>query len=183
MYAHNTDLSTGGGSSWTEFRMNSIFDPEFAFGGTQPLGHDQWEVFFDRYKVMMVKVAYDVTSTGGFPFIFQHRSYPSGQSNPTAYVESIEEPRTKTYQFGAKDGARTTRRITVMYRPWKTLAIRFNQYRDNDLYGALFGTNPGLGVMFAHRIHALGGSCSANVTTRISFYCQLSEPKVVPVSV
>jgi len=34
------------------FRTNSIFDPDFTGIGHQPLGHDQWAAFYNRYKVV-----------------------------------------------------------------------------------------------------------------------------------
>jgi len=33
------------------FRVNSIFDPDLTGTGHQPLGHDQWETFYNRYLV------------------------------------------------------------------------------------------------------------------------------------
>jgi hypothetical protein len=32
-------------------RMNGIFDPDYQIGGHQPLGHDQWAQFYNKYVV------------------------------------------------------------------------------------------------------------------------------------
>lgn len=42
----------------TQFRLNSIYDPEVAVavGQSQPLGTDQWSAFYNRYRVIGVNV-------------------------------------------------------------------------------------------------------------------------------
>lgn len=38
------------------FRGNSCFDPDFATGGQQPLGFDEWSSFYRRYRVKGAKI-------------------------------------------------------------------------------------------------------------------------------
>lgn len=38
------------------FRLNSIFDPDYAVGGHQPLGHDQWAAIYETYRVNRAKI-------------------------------------------------------------------------------------------------------------------------------
>lgn len=44
------------------FRGNSIFDPLFAIGGTQPMGHDQWATLYRRYQVLGSSIACRMSS-------------------------------------------------------------------------------------------------------------------------
>lgn len=37
-------------------RANSAFDPEFAVGGGQPIGFDQWSALYRRYRVLACKI-------------------------------------------------------------------------------------------------------------------------------
>lgn len=37
------------------FRGNGAYDPDFASGGQQPMGFDQWSAFYRRYRVKAVK--------------------------------------------------------------------------------------------------------------------------------
>lgn len=39
------------------FRGNGCFDPDFATGGQQPLGFDEWSAFYRKYRVTGCKVA------------------------------------------------------------------------------------------------------------------------------
>lgn len=55
----------GGGSIQIQdrvYRANSIFDPDFAVGGGQPLGHDQWSAFYTQYRVYAIKVEVEAMS-------------------------------------------------------------------------------------------------------------------------
>ncbi len=41
------------------FRLNSIADPDFTSSGTdQPLGHDQWQAFYNSYEVLASKITF-----------------------------------------------------------------------------------------------------------------------------
>lgn len=48
------------------FRGNSVFDPDFAVGGQQAYGHDQWSAFYRRYRVIgsAISVEAYVTDSG-----------------------------------------------------------------------------------------------------------------------
>lgn len=41
---------------WITYRANSLFDPNFAVGGGQPTGFDQWTNFFSKYRVTACKM-------------------------------------------------------------------------------------------------------------------------------
>lgn len=49
------DASTGVTATHV-FRANSLFDPDFTGLGHQPLGFDQWSVFYDEYCVLGAKI-------------------------------------------------------------------------------------------------------------------------------
>lgn len=46
-----TGASAGNANAW-QFRANSIFDPDLTGAGHQPLGHDQWTLFYNHYCVL-----------------------------------------------------------------------------------------------------------------------------------
>jgi hypothetical protein len=50
-----------GAVSTYQFRVNSIFDPDYTGVGHQPLGHDQWATFYNRSRVR--GCSYTVTFT------------------------------------------------------------------------------------------------------------------------
>lgn len=57
---YNAQKSAAGGGALPiddyVFRGNGCFDPDFAVGGAQPLGYDQWSAFYRRYRVRGSKI-------------------------------------------------------------------------------------------------------------------------------
>lgn len=51
-YVSSFSTTSAGGSGSVQFRLASIFDPDFTGAGHQPLGHDQWANFYQRYRVL-----------------------------------------------------------------------------------------------------------------------------------
>ncbi len=62
----STSVLTTAGSQST-FRLNSIFDPDSAVGGTQPYGYDQLSALYNRYRVLSTKwKVHFAASTAGY---------------------------------------------------------------------------------------------------------------------
>lgn len=66
------------------FRGNSIYDPDLTFVGHQPLGHDQWAAFYDKYRVHASKINIQVLS----------RSNTTDNSNVIVVIFPIIDPAT-----------------------------------------------------------------------------------------
>jgi len=60
-FAFTSSSVTGNSWSW-QFRINSLFDPDFTGGGQQPTTFDQWMTLYDRYRVLAAEV--DCTISG-----------------------------------------------------------------------------------------------------------------------
>lgn len=52
-----------------DYNLNSIFDPEVALGGHQPLWTDQYQAIYNKYRVFkcLYKITITALSTGGTP--------------------------------------------------------------------------------------------------------------------
>lgn len=48
--------STTGSQWYWQFRLNSLYDPDFTGSGSQPTTFDQWMALYDRYRVLGVDV-------------------------------------------------------------------------------------------------------------------------------
>ena len=57
--------SAGGVVDNRVFRGNSIFDPDQALGGGQPMGFDEWKSFYQRYQVTASSMKIAVTTFPG----------------------------------------------------------------------------------------------------------------------
>jgi len=53
------DSSSVSGST-LHIRCNDMFDPEAATGGHQPLGFDQWMIFYNHFEVLKSKISFHV---------------------------------------------------------------------------------------------------------------------------
>ena len=61
-YCTNATVNFTGTFTPIFFRANSIYDPDAAVGGHQPLGADQWAPFYNSYVVLGSKITWQVTS-------------------------------------------------------------------------------------------------------------------------
>lgn len=60
-FAFTSSSTTGNLWDW-QFRLNSLFDPDFTGGGAQPTTFDQWMALYDRYRVVACSCDVQVTS-------------------------------------------------------------------------------------------------------------------------
>lgn len=51
-----TSSSTVGSVWYWQWRLNSLYDPDFTGGGNQPTTFDQWMALYDRYRVIACEV-------------------------------------------------------------------------------------------------------------------------------
>ncbi len=89
-YATSQSKSTTTVISTHKFRGNSIHEPDATLSGHQPLGHDQWAAFYDKYFVSSCKIEIIHTcQTPDVPYIIS--CYPknvvSTESNPDTIYE------------------------------------------------------------------------------------------------
>lgn len=93
-YSHRADLDTAIASlNTTVLRGAGAFDPDFAIGGHQPLGFDQWSALYQRYRVVSCKITADFLSEaidtpfdGCIPFVCATET-SSAFTFPDTYME------------------------------------------------------------------------------------------------
>lgn len=100
-------VSAGGGPVFLVYRGNSIFDPEFATGGLQPPGFDQWMDFYQRFIVhaSKIKVGFTTAGTDAQSQVARCCIIPTPNvSNPfTTYESAAANPYSKVTQFTIGD--------------------------------------------------------------------------------
>lgn len=81
------------------FRGNSLYDPEYAVGGGQPLGYDQWAAIYNYYSVIGSKIEVRLMPAGdnaagqdGLWFVL----LPSNSSTSLAPVDANVQPYAKS---------------------------------------------------------------------------------------
>lgn len=142
-YAQEFTLAAAAGSTTSQImRANSLYDPDYSGTGHQPLGYDQWSVFYDHYVVIgcKIKVTFDASAESG-------NSLPlscglvldDNASLSTASTSALTEANnSKTKHFNSLD--RTITSITAAVAPHKFLG-RSKPLSDPELKAA-FNANP-----------------------------------------
>lgn len=98
-YVTNVSLSTTNSAptfgTETSFRLNSLFDPEFAVGGHQPYGYDQITPFYSRYMVHAVDVEFtfsDPSSDGLYASVYFKNFYDTSTLQGSSISAASERP-------------------------------------------------------------------------------------------
>jgi len=121
--------------------LNSIFDPDRTGTGHQPLGHDQLELLYNRYRVFAVswRVEFPPVGSGGAAATFyvtpKNDAISMAPMGPGAVKET---PHTLTKISRVDEPVVFTGRISLP----KLTGQTSTQYKSGLEYQAAFGTNP-----------------------------------------
>ncbi len=148
----------------TNFRANSIFDPEEGVGGHQPFYHDQLQSFYKKYRV--ISSTCSVRSTGSIGHIV---GVEVRDNNGTILTVSnyLEKPSVRT-GYSSSDDLNTK---SFVRHSWSAKQWRGPAGADDDDMAADFGFNPANGYIFA--VSVMGRADSAptcTIQTRINYW-------------
>lgn len=137
-YTDKVSLTTTAGVVGTyAFRANSIFDPDYTGTGHQPLGHDQWAIFYNHYRVLGSKITVTMNTNGSFEGVMGIL-LDDDTTVPTKASTIIEHGRGRYKYIG--DTWKTGSTLSNKYS-----ARKFHNVADVKDVGRLratFGTNP-----------------------------------------
>lgn len=167
------------------FRANSIFDPDLTATGHQPLGHDEWAMFYNHYTVQSskIKVEYvhnDVVAIGG-AFIGLYLS--DDATIPSSGLKIAEQGLGK-YQTVTEDRAPTRSPKLSNYFSAKKF-FNISDIKDNHQLGAAFGANPTEEAFYNVWIAPLDGLSDVGQYTclvTIDYTVIMHEPKSLTTS-
>lgn len=118
------------------FLLNSIFDPNSTGTGHQPQGHDQWALFYNRYRVDHVKVRCSVVgvASGYLTMLANNASSPI-----TSSTVGPESPLSQSIYYAANGAAKSK---VVNYNLADINGVTRAVYNTDDRYQAQFGASP-----------------------------------------
>lgn len=164
------------------FRANSIFDPDYTGTGHQPMGHDQWNQFYDDYIVIGAKmkvtiIPYEAATTdlAAMSATLALREDTTFSSLTCAEVEERGGTAFRRFQSTANQ------KPIVMYchfSPRKFFGIKDISDNASNL-GAGFGNNPNVGAYFQFQMVNETGSTNSlqfQVVYRIDYIVKLLQP-------
>lgn len=140
------------------FNLNSIFSPEAAGGAHQPLGHDQWAVFYGRYRVRKVKMTLIVGSPTSISSALKIVVLADNVNSTYSTVELATEQIGSTVHVGNMSGPDGPIRITRTFYPNKVNGASAKEYNSDDRFAALMTANPTEKIM----LHVLGSDIVGN---------------------
>lgn len=152
------------------FLLNSIFDVNYTGSGHQPLGYDQWDAFFNRYRVTHVDVEVEAINNGSLPVVcvIQANNYNGSQNTLSAITAARESPFSASKFLGPKGGSDMHWKFRKTYRLDEILGISRSRLLNDDTYSGVFGASPAEGVF----LHLMAGDpTAANVD--VSAYVRL----------
>ncbi len=163
------------------FSANSIFDPDVTSIGHQPLGHDQWAVFYNNYCVVGARIK---LVSGAAPSSSEHSVIGVillGDSSLTASTwNALSEQGIESMNLIAPSSAQLLKTAGNAFdaRRW------FNVHEPGDALsriGAAFGSNPSERAYFVVFMQSANGSGTSSTvsTVEIEYDVLLSEPKEI----
>jgi len=141
-YAENFIVGSGTSpSSYTYFRLNSLYDPDYTLGGHQPYGYDQISPLFTGYRVYATSWRVTMENTLGETSMFM-AVMPIPSANTFTFPSissSMENPRARygTYTVGAKA-------LIIKGRSFlpKLAGVPVMTYRADNNYSSAVAGNP-----------------------------------------
>lgn len=168
-----------------QFRVNSIFDPDLTGTGHQPLGHDEWNTFYNRYCVYGMKyyVCFNNEST-------TESLEVAVQLRPNSIfatdMQTIREDTLTVYRaILAPQGQANSMRIASGYADVaKIRGISKQRVRMESDYQAVFGNNPPISPILNVYVQNQDvlTSASCNIRVDLVFYVRLYDRKQLTAS-
>ncbi len=171
-----TDTTDAAGSLKT-IRSNSIFDPDHAIGGHQPLGRDELAALYDRYRVLGCRVRWSVANRSVYPLVVTFRDEAViAAGSPAAFgtwAVASEQNNTSTHFI---PGNYTSLATGGNIRSWtrkvpiaKVFGITNKALSTDNEYDASMGTNPSSEVLTCCYVHNFDTTAITANTFEISW--------------
>lgn len=151
-YCDTRSVSAGFGGVPVHFtyRANSIFDPDYGVGGHQPLGHDEWAKFYNKYVVTRAKITVTLLPDNQAAGTRGIWGIQLGTNNSVGADDIVLREQSqgvyRNYAPASDNSSWKDRSLTMTVDPSKYFNIK--NIRDDSLSRASFGANPTRDVFF-----------------------------------
>lgn len=178
-YAIATDTSV---QATAIVRANGPYDPDFAVGGHQPLGFDQWAAFYNNVVVESSDIEAVFKTTAASSSLVQYGILLSDDDTVPASPAAMAEQPYDNHVFGANDaGAKSIVTVRHHFDAMKFFALK-NVLDNRYDVGSLVSTTPtqeALFVIYMGLAIGTATSFSTSVSFMITYNCVFSEPKAL----
>jgi len=164
-----------------QYRLNSIYDPEVAVavGQSQPLGTDQWNTFYNRYRVIGAHVTVRARNAGAdAAYVGMVANNDIGALlNEAAY----EQSRCSMRMMGSASGGHDVVVLKKYYNLANLTGRPRAAYISDDRYQAEFGADPQEAIHLHLAAQLVSPSIALNMhySIRISYTVELFDRKAL----
>lgn len=182
-YFTNGQLYNASGLFQTQMmNLNSIYDPDRTGIGHQPLGHDQWNTWYNRYRVF--KVDYIITfnnldeSQAAIISVINQNGIPTYTD-----VAAFEQPGAFVRTVAPVSGANRTEVKGSVYLP-RLNGKTSSAYKANDDTQAVFGASPSEVLTQAITVAPVIDASPVNIayTIKYMYHIEMFDPKNLELS-
>lgn len=178
-YCQQVSITSTSGSMGTYvFRANSIFDPDYTGVGHQPLGHDEWAVLYNNYKVKSARININLGNNHDSVIPMMAITRTDDVTGATGNMDSVcEQPNTKWVALSNGDAGPSVKTLSMGYVSSK----QYPQLGKDDSLRPAFGANPAEGAYWVIKMQGISGSESVTVPlfVTITYIVELSVPKIL----
>lgn len=163
------------------FRANSVFDPNNTGVGHQPMGYDQWSVFYNHYVVVGSKITITTTANSGpgVGMLLTGVVLTDTPATFTDFTEMMEQGLAKTQKQSVHLNAQRPKSLSKGFSAKKFFNVT-NVLDNVSRLGANTGVNPTEVAYFS--VFAANSKASADQTVvdfvvTVEYIVVFSEPR------
>ena len=158
---------TAGATGEYVFRCGSIFDPDYTGVGHQPIGHDQWIVFYKNYIVVSAKMTAQFAAMGTVTTACVYVDLRDDPGSISTLTTAVEQPSNTYRHLSHSDGGNATCTLVKYYNLRKRLGIKDASSVQAD-WGGDVGNNPSKNQHFFVGCASADGSATVEVRVMVT---------------
>lgn len=165
------------------YSLNSLYDPDITSTGHQPMGFDQWGVFYDNYRVIQTSYQFRVNNASTTSGLSVYLVVSNDPTPITSTPIAGENPYTQELIVGAATG-NDIRTRTAVYNLPQLFGRTLAQYRTEKDYTGLFSAAPAEQFYLHVFLRTSDGvaALDANYTLKLNYLTEIFERKKLPLS-
>jgi hypothetical protein len=178
VYSTERKITAAGGEVLWAFVVNSLFDPDYTYTGSQPPYFDQWSALYSKYRVVDTLIEAKVCNYSGAHC--KVAMAPMG-TDPSAYTtEDVAGWRNSTEDDFNSGGPMAVLRLRV--KPWSVYGRPKQSVTLDEDWSANVGGDPGSKVFLALAAKTDGATDVVWMSVRITMSARFERPKVIALS-
>jgi len=190
-YFVSDTVVTTGAAAFAKVFQSAAFDPEYAVGGHQPLGYDQWALFYQNCRVYGVTGTVKFCNQTAIPWYVSLLYTDDITTIPAVASNALfEQPGVKPKLVGITTGGHDVVTLRVHWSPKQLLGLTTGQYKDEigtaGTMSSLGGSVPAINSFMAGVGWTVTGALSAGAEMicmyDLVYHCELFGRRPLPTS-